>query len=234
MCGRYTLSSPGDEIARVFGLAETIELMPRFNIAPTQLAPIVRRDNTGEARRATLCRWGLVPHWARDPSIGDRMINARSESVSEKPAYRDAFERRRCLVVADGFYEWRREGRHKQPFYFSRGDAAPFAMAGLWERWGAEEPLESFTVLTAEANQEVSAVHDRMPVLLEPAEWPLWLDPAEGGSGAVEGLLRPPPDGTLNRRPVSTFVNSPANDSPRCVEAIDLEDSALESQPRLF
>ena len=236
MCGRYTLSTPGDEIARVFGLSEGLELEPRFNIAPTQQAPIVREERRTGRRVAAMCRWGLVPYWVReDVSIGDRMINARAETAADKPAYREAFRRRRCLVVADGFYEWRREGRYKQPFFFSRDSAAPFAMAGLWDRWShGKEPLESFTVVTTDANDDVSDVHDRMPVILAAADWPLWLNTEDEGTAAVHRLLRPPPNGSLERRPVSTLVNSPANDSSRCVEAIDLASSDGDPQTSLF
>jgi putative SOS response-associated peptidase YedK len=233
MCGRYTLSTPGSEVARVFGLTEVLELEPRFNIAPTQEAPIVRQ---AEGRRwAALCRWGLVPYWAGDASVGSRLINARGETLFRKAAYKDSFERRRCLVVADGFYEWRRRGRHKQPFFFSHAAAEPFAIAGLWSRWrGGPTPLESFALVTTEANREVAAVHDRMPVLLPAETWGLWLDGDNPGDGAVRALLRPAPDGSLVSRAVSTFVNSPANDSSRCVEAIDLDGVDAGEPPRLF
>ena len=233
MCGRYTLSTPGEELAEVFDLAASPELEARFNIAPTQTVPIVRRDN-GD-RRAVPCRWGLVPYWAEDPSIGSRMINARAETVDTRRAYSRSFERRRCLVPADGFYEWRRSGSHKQPFFFSRPSGEVFAMAGLWDRWRhGDEPLESFTVVTADANREVAPIHDRMPVVLPADGWETWLDPERGGDDAVRALLRPAPDGLLVARPVSTYVNSPSNDSPRCVEAISAEEAESGPQKRLF
>jgi len=233
MCGRYTLSTPGTEIAEVFGLAESAELEPRFNIAPTQWAPVIRRS--GEASRLVMCRWGLVPHWAQEPSIGVRMINARSETAHDKPAYRDSFRRRRCLVPADGFYEWKRMGRRKQPYYFGLPTARPFAMAGLWDRWpGGAEPLESFTILTTSANLEVAEVHDRMPVILAPSDWGRWLAADDEEVAPQLDLLRPVADGTLARHPVGTYVNSPANDAPRCVQAIDLSSFDDGPQPGLF
>lgn len=233
MCGRYSLSTPGDEIAEVFGLTESLELEPRFNIAPTQPAPVIRVADG--SRVAAMCRWGLIPSWAKDTSIGSRLINARGETVFEKPAYRDSFEHRRCLVVADGFYEWRRLGGHKQPYYFSRSTGEPFAMAGLWDRWRqGDERLETFTVVTTDANREVARVHDRMPVMLSPADWPLWMNPENRGDKAVRRLMRPAADASLATRPVSTFVNSPANDSSHCVEAVTLPDAVGEPQSRLF
>ena len=217
----------------MFGLSEGVETEPRFNIAPTQTAPIVREEEEC-GRVARLCRWGLVPYWAKDRSIGDRLINARSETVAEKPAYRESFERRRCLVIADGFYEWRREGRHKQPFYFSRPSGEPFAIAGLWDRWrGAEAPVDSFTLLTTDANREVASVHHRMPVVLESESWDGWLDPSRPGSPDMMSRLHPPADGHFVSRAVSTWVNSPHNDGPRCVEAVD-PTVAPDGQSSLF
>lgn len=233
MCGRYTLATPGEEIAATFGLTESLELEPRFNIAPTQPAPVVRVEDG--ARAALMCRWGLVPFWAEDPAIGSRLINARAETVADKPAYRDSFEHRRCLVVADGFYEWRRRGGRSQPFLFSRPSGAPFAMAGLWDRWQrGERRLETYTVVTTDANREVGAVHDRMPLVLSARDWPIWLDPDNPGDAKVRTLLRPAPDGSLAGRPVSPLVDNPANDSPRCIEAVSLDDGDAVDQGRLF
>ncbi|MFH1724017.1 MAG: SOS response-associated peptidase, partial [Elusimicrobiota bacterium] len=166
MCGRYTQTADIKTLQRRFGFrAEGAAFAPRYNIAPGQTAPLVVRD---EARRLALMRWGLVPSWAKDPAIGHRMINARSETIAEKPAFRKPFEKRRCLVVADGFYEWRRAGRAKVPVRFVRKDGAPFAFAGLWDRWRVpgETPLDTFTVLTTSANSLVAEVHARMPVIL--------------------------------------------------------------------
>lgn len=232
MCGRYTLSTPGAELAEVFGLEERVELEPRFNIAPTQRAPIIRLGSDG-GPLLTLCRWGLVPYWADDLSIGNRMINARAESLHQRRAYREALERRRCVVPADGFFEWQAVGGQKQPHYFSRPDAGPFAMAGLWERWGAaDEVVESFTVITTDADAVVAPIHDRMPAILSEESWTVWL--SAGGAEKREELLQPVPDGFLQSYPVSTFVNSPRNDSSRCVEALTMPEPPASGQVGLF
>ena len=230
MCGRYTLSSPADLIADLFGLTEMPELALRFNIAPTQEAPVVRvRKEAGNSeatgrRRLDLLRWGLVPFWADDPKIGNRMINARAESVATKPAFRRSFERRRCLVVADGYYEWKKEGVGKQPYRVHRPDDRPFAFAGLWDRWydrgggqpGDAPPLDSFTIVTTDASPEIAGLHDRMPVVVDPADFDLWLDPATTDLVRLEALLRPSA-ADLEAYPVSRLVNSPSNDAPECV-----------------
>lgn len=234
MCGRYTLSTPGDEIAEVFGLAERVELTPRFNIAPSQEAPVVRRAAEGH-RTLTGCRWGFVPYWAESPDSGPRSINARSETVAEKPAFRDSFRRRRCLVVGDGFYEWKRANGRKQPFYFALPSAAPFAMAGLWDRWSDGQRTErTFAILTARANAEVAGVHDRMPMILPATAWEAWLDCSSESTDAARALLeRPPPDGLLAHHAVSMRVNSPANDDSSLVVRVEPADEDA-SAPRLF
>jgi putative SOS response-associated peptidase YedK len=224
MCGRYTLSSPGDALAEVFGLPEVPQIPLRFNIAPTQESAVVRVLRPGEPRRLDLLRWGLVPWWAPDPAIGNRLINARSESAVEKPAFRDSFERRRCLVPADGFYEWKSLGKRlKQPFLIRRPDRRPFAFAGLWSRWRPREggePLETYTILTTDADERIGDLHNRMPVILEPAQFDLWLDPAERDPARVLPLLAPGGGGDLELVPVSTKVNKPENDAPDCVEPL--------------
>lgn len=216
MCGRYTLGVPPARIAEVFGLLETPELSPRFNIAPTQEAPVIRRRGPG--REVAQLRWGLVPFWAKDPAIGSRLINARAETVAEKPSFRSAFRKHRCLVPADGFYEWKPLGRRKQPYYAHRRDGLPFAMAGLHERWHAdrEDEIRSFTILTTEANPLLRSIHARMPVILPPEAWEPWLDP-DATEEALHRLLVPAsPDG-YEMHPVSTLVNSPAVDDARCI-----------------
>ena len=216
MCGRYTLGVPPSRIAEIFDLLDVPELTPRFNIAPTQLAPVVRMR---ESRRVLeLRRWGLVPFWAKDPAIGNRLINARSESVEEKPSFRAAFRKHRCLVPADGFYEWKPAGRRKQPFWIHRRDGLPFAMAGLCERWHAdlEDEIRSFTILTTDANPLLRPIHDRMPVILAREAWAEWLDP-DAAADSLRALLRPAPVEELEARPVSTLVNSAAMDDPRCI-----------------
>jgi putative SOS response-associated peptidase YedK len=222
MCGRYTLSSPSDLVADLFELPSPPQLAARFNIAPTQEAPIVRVDDEDGQRRLEPLRWGLVPFWSKDVSIGQRLINARAETVAEKPSFRNSLKRRRCLVVADGFYEWQPVGGRKQPFYFRRADAAPFAMAGLWDRWdkGEDAALETFTILTTEPNQLVAEVHRRMPVILHPADFARWLDPALDMADDLAELTAPFPADEMEGYPVSTFVNNPANDTPRCIEPL--------------
>lgn len=221
MCGRYTLSTPGDVLAELFGLPEVPEVEGRYNIAPTQEVAAVRADEEGGGRRFGLLRWGLVPHWADDPSIGNRMINARSETVAEKPAFRTSFKRRRCLVLADGFYEWKKvEGGKKQPWYFRLESGDPFAFAGLWSHWdkGEEGPIESCTLLTTDANPLVKKVHPRMPVILDPDEYDPWLDPDLQDRERLEAALDAFDPARMIAYPVSTRVNSPANDDPAVIE----------------
>jgi putative SOS response-associated peptidase YedK len=215
MCGRYTLASPDEIVAETFGLDEVPTLRPRYNIAPTQKVAVVRRE--GSRRRLAELRWGLIPSWAKDPAIGNKLINARAETLAEKPAFRSAFRARRCLVVADGFYEWAKAAGRKQPWYFHLRDARPFGLAGLWERWPGEggEPLETCTIITTAANELLAPVHDRMPVILEPGAFDAWLDPGSG-KGLVE-LLRPLPAEAMAAYPVSLLVNSPGNDTPACI-----------------
>lgn len=222
MCGRYTLSSPSDLLADLLEIDSVPDLAPRYNIAPTQEAAVVRVAEESGNRVLGMLRWGFIPFWAKDPAIGNRMINARAETVAEKPAYRASFKHKRCVVPADGFYEWQAIGGRKQPHYFRLLDREPFAFAGLWDRWekGDGEPLETFTILTTEPNQAVAAVHRRMPVILEPEAIETWLDPGIVDGERLIPLLGPLPAERMEGYPVSTFVNSPGNDSPRCIEPL--------------
>ena len=183
---------------------------------------MVRTDPGSSGRRLDLLKWGLVPFWAKDPTIGNRLINARSETVAEKPAYRVSLRKKRCLVIADGFYEWQGSVSPKQPYFFHRQDGHPFAMAGLWDRWdkGEEAPLETFTILTTTPNEVVAPIHKRMPVILEPGSLDRWLDPSLEDISALIPLLVPAQGSLLEAVPVSTYVNNPANEGPRCVEPI--------------
>ena len=231
MCGRFTLSASPEVLVAELGLDEPPPpLEPHFNVAPSQQVAAVRRAPEG-GRRLQLLRWGLIPGWAQDPSVGYRLINARAETAAEKPAFRAAFKRRRCLVVADGFYEWqaRGRGRPKQPFLIRRRDARPFAFAGLWEHWRPKEgePIESCTIVTTAANTLVADLHDRMPVILDPADYDLWLDPQEQDAERLRGLLRPCPDAWLECYPVGRFVNDPRTDDPRCIERVEAEPDLL-------
>lgn len=221
MCGRYTLTSSGDELALLFDLSEIPSLPPRYNMAPTQEAAVVRVTAPGAPRHLDLLRWGLVPYWADDPKIGNRMINARSEGVADKPAYRSSFRKQRCLIPTDGFYEWKKEGKLKQPYHIRRKDRRPFAFAGLWSRWrpkeGGAEPLDTFTILTTGSNELIRPLHDRMPVILDSASFDLWLDPAVDDRGRLLELLLPYDGSVMETVPVSRTVNSPAYDGPDCV-----------------
>ena len=230
MCGRYTLRHSREEIARAFELLEMPDLSPRYNIAPTQSVAVVRlapADGLSAElpagkplRQLTFMHWGLVPSWAEDPSIGSRMINARAESIDTKPAFRTAFRQRRCLIVADGFFEWQKQGRRKQPYYIHRRDGQLFGIAGLWERWQRGElTIESCSIITTTANAVVSPLHDRMPVILDPSDFEQWLDPAIDEPERLKPLLRPYPAAGMEAEPVSSRVNSPQYDGPKCVES---------------
>lgn len=220
MCGRYTLSDPGDLLDEL-GVTAAPSLSPRYNIAPTQEVLAVRQE--GDDRLAVGLRWGLIPYWAKDAAIGNRMINARSETVAEKPSFKHALKRRRCLIPADGFYEWVKTSAKgpKQPYHIHFEGHRPFVFAGLWEVWKkGPEPIESCTVLTTDANEEIRPVHHRMPVILEGDKRDAWLDPSIEDSDLLSTLLGPLPDGSLQLTPVSTRVNSPRNDVPECLEPV--------------
>jgi putative SOS response-associated peptidase YedK len=218
MCARFTLFASGDDLTEAFQLAEVPTLFPRYNIAPTQPVAVVRSSPEG-AREFRLLRWGLVPSWAQDLSIGNRLLNARSETVADKPAFRAAFRQRRCLVPADGFYEWETVAGKKLPLHFRLTQGGVFAFAGLWERWRAPggQDVESCTVLTTEANDLVRPVHDRMPVILAPREHAAWLD-ARQDPQRLQCLLRPYPAGEMKAVPLAPRVNSPRCEGPACLE----------------
>lgn len=220
MCGRFTLRTPAAAIAEQFALLAVPDFAARFNVAPSQPVPVVRMRGKGP-RELVWLRWGLVPSWARDPAIGNRLINARAESAAAKPAFRAAMRRRRCLVVADGFYEWQRTGRAKQPYFLRLHGDRPFAFAGLWEAWEAPDhsTLETCTILTTAANELVRPIRDRMPVILPASGYGTWLDPAIEDPRQLMPLLAPYPSEEMEARPVGNFVNSPSHDSPQCLEA---------------
>lgn len=230
MCGRYTLTQPEEIVEELAEAVEEIQVLeplePRYNIAPTQSVPIVRpRLDTGVWAVACV-RWGLVPFWAKDPSIGNRMINARSETAAGKPAFRDSFAKRRCLVLADGFFEWQKTAAGKQPFHIRQPSGKGLWLAGLWARWQKEEkPLDTFTILTTTANATVRPVHDRMPVILDAERARQWLDTGldpDAVRQQLEPLMQPAAEDLLTLVPVSRMVGSPANDVPDCVAPIEL------------
>lgn len=220
MCGRYTLSQSPEAIAAAFGLDTVPEMEPRYNIAPTQLVPVVLYS-PDKQRQLQLLRWGLIPSWAEDSGIGSRLINARSETVSEKPSFRAAFRQRRCLVVADGFYEWQRQEHKKQPYYFLRQDQQPFGFAGLWENWHSPEgeEIKTCTILTTEANELMRPIHNRMPVILNPQDYTLWLDTTTQPT-ELQHLLHPYSPQVMKSYPVSTLVNKPTHNSPECINSL--------------
>ncbi len=240
MCGRYSLTTPLEAVRQLFDFPERPNLAVRVNIAPSQEVAAVRLEaEKAGARRFVWLRWGLIPSWAKEPGIGNRTINARAETIAEKPAFRAAFRRRRCLIPADGFYEWKTERGRKQPYRIALEGGAPFAFAGLWERWegsGAAGAVESCTIVTTEANARLKAIHHRMPVILAPGAYEAWLDPATAGAEA-QALLRPAPSEWFTAYRVSPKINSPANDDPALIEPLDEADEAPEPpdpQPRLL
>jgi putative SOS response-associated peptidase YedK len=225
MCGRYSITTNPEAIRQLFRfLNPTPNVPPHYNAAPTQELPVVRRDRNG-ARELVQLRWGLVPFWAKEPRIGCSRINAKAETVAEAPAYRAAFQRRRCLVPADGFYEWQQQGKQKQPYRFTPTEGGLFAFAGLWERWrkprprtgqgpdpGGDAALETFTIIVTEANDLIRKIHDRMPVIIDPSDHDAWLEAAD--TTIPMALLQPYPAERMRGYPVSQRVNSPKNDDP--------------------
>ena len=218
MCGRFTLKTDTKKLAEAFAEFEVPQELPaRYNIAPSQAVAVVA--NNGE-HKVEFFQWGLIPSWAKDPKIGNQMINARAETLGEKPAFKAAYKRRRCLVLADGFYEWRKEeGKTKTPMYAQLKSGEPFALAGLWEMWrSAEDTILSCTIITTDPNELMAEIHNRMPVILPPEAYKLWLDPAERTPDQLNGLLKPYPAELMTAYPVSKLVNSPQNDSPELIE----------------
>ncbi len=219
MCGRFTLTISGDLLADFLGLGEVPAVSPRYNIAPTQPVLAVRLLPEEARPTAGTLRWGLIPSWAKDERIAHQLLNARAETAADKPAFRAALRRRRCLVPADGFYEWLRQGKTKQPFCFRLHDDRPFAFAGLWESWqGPAGPLETCTILTTEANDLVRPVHDRMPVILPAGAHAEWLDPRRQDPGLLGPLLRPYPAEQMRSFAVGARVNNPRHEGARCLE----------------
>jgi putative SOS response-associated peptidase YedK len=217
MCGRYTLRTPVDTLAEQFDLDEyPSSLTASYNIAPTQeVATVVEED---DKRKLEMFHWGLIPSWAKEPQIGNRMINARAETVHEKPSFRSAFKARRCLILADGFYEWQKADNGKQPFYIHMKDGSPFAFAGLWETWKNGEELRSCAIITTDANDLMNAIHHRMPVVLHPDNYGVWLDPDFDEKDSLKDLLKPFPSEEMEAYMVSRRVNKPSNNEPSVVE----------------
>jgi putative SOS response-associated peptidase YedK len=237
MCGRYAITSAPDSIRKLFGYDEQPNFPPRYNVAPTQPIPIVRLDHG--ARHFALVRWGLMPGWVKDPKTFSLVINARADNVNTKPAFRNAARYRRCLIPADGFYEWQAVGAGaKQPYYIHARDGAPFAFAGLWESWMGPngEEVETAAIVTTDANATLKDIHGRMPVILPEDAFEAWLDTRGVDAETAAALLTPAPDDLLEAYPISTAVNRVANDDARLIERVDpagqiQENATSQAQP---
>jgi putative SOS response-associated peptidase YedK len=226
MCGRFVLMTLGRDLAQRFELAQEPPLEARYNIAPTQAVAVIRPGESADSpRRLDVMRWGLVPFWSKDPLGGAPLINARAETAATKPAFRAAYRHRRCLIPADGFYEWKRESGKKQPYYLSMGDAKVFAFAGLWEHWENPEGsiIESCAILTTSANELVQSIHDRMPVILEPRNYQVWLDPKAKVGDNLQDLLKPYPGQDLAMRPIHPKMNKASYDAADCLAPYTLD-----------
>lgn len=237
MCGRFAFHSNADAMIEAFGIDELFcDVAPNYNAAPTQQVYVVLHEN--EQRLLTSMRWGLIPGWAKDISFGNKTINARAETAAEKPSFRSAFRHRRCLVVANGYYEWQREGKKKRPMYIHRaeGDEALLAFAGLWESWSDPdgEELETCTILTTEANDDLREIHDRMPVVLDRPEQTSWLDHRRFDLSALHRLMRPYHNGALQAYQVSNKVNHVKSNGPDCIEPAPPEVEEPPAQGTLF
>ncbi|PMB15265.1 SOS response-associated peptidase [Fischerella thermalis] len=224
MCGRFTLSVFPEVLTQIFEVEKIPDFKPQYNIAPTQMVLVVLYNSEGNKREIQRLRWGLIPSWAKDQSMGAKLINARAETVAEKPAFRRAFKRQRCLVVADGFYEWQQQDGKKQPYYFRLSNGKPFGFAGLWEEWQSseQERIKSCTILTTQANELLQMVHDRMPVILQQENYDLWLDPQVHDVELLQPLLRPYPSEAMTSYPVTTLVNNPRNNSAECITPVKI------------
>lgn len=217
MCGRFSLGATATDLAAYFGLSNIPPWQPRYNIAPTQEVLVLLQASPEDRREARLVRWGLVPSWAKDVSVGNRMINARAETVATKPAFHHAFKERRCLVLADGFYEWEKQNGRKQPYHIRLQSGRPFAFAGLQEHWeGEAAAIESCAIITTTANIVVEHIHNRMPVIVPATEYAAWLDPSLHDVERLQSFLRPYTADEMVAHPVSTWVNNPVHDSPDC------------------
>lgn len=223
MCGRFSLISPFEILKSIFRLNRTMEINPHYNIAPSENVLSVRQNaETGERELVPL-RWGLIPFWAKEMKIGNRLINAQAETVFEKPAFRHAAKKQRCLIPADGFFEWRKSGAKKQPYRILNKDRTPLAFAGLWEKWKNPEDgntVESCTILTTQANALVDTIHDRMPVILQPEEYDLWLDPEVQDKDNLSKLLNPYPAELMETYPVNSWMSNARNEGPQCLEPV--------------
>jgi len=228
MCGRFTLTATPEALNQLLPLFDGLDLQPQYNIAPSQNVLSVRRKPDGDELEAVKLRWGLIPSWAEDAKIGYKLINARLETARSKPSFRSAFKSRHCLVMADGFYEWKKAGKTKQPFHIHLKAGGPLAFAGLWENWLHEgKTIESCTILTTDATESLRALHDRMPVIVDPNRYKHWLTTPGERDPADFDYLGPYPSKLITAVPVSSLVNSPRNNIPQCLEPVGPPDSYL-------
>ncbi len=219
MCGRFVLTANPEAIQQQFNLTSAPDIPPRYNIAPTQPVAVISNDNP---RELTFYKWGLIPSWAKEASIGSRMINARADSVAEKPSFRSAFKRRRCILPSDGFYEWQERDGKKTPLFIHVEDQVVFGLAGLWEVWRSPEgeTVRSCTIITTDANDFMKPIHNRMPVILHKEDYGLWLSPDEEPADVLQGLLKPYDSSVMRAYEVSKMVNRPGNDVPECIAPV--------------
>jgi len=221
MCGRFALGLPAKNLAEHFRLPSFPDFPPRYNISPTQYVPTVTPKRGRDERECVMRRWGLIPRWTRDVRPGTGLINAKAETLADKPSFRDAFRRRRCLIPASGFFEWKRDGKPGKPYFIRMRCGGPFAFAGLWERWegGREGAVESCAIITTSANDAVKPVHHRMPVILRQGDYDTWLG-SDADGDTLESLLTPFPSDELEVYPVSGFVNDPKHEGPDCIRPV--------------
>ncbi len=227
MCGRVSVTTPAQSIAEFFLALSFRDFKPSFNIAPTQVLPIIRAEESPGNRLLEPMMWGLIPPWAKDLRIASKLANARCETLAEKPSFRAAFKYRRCLVILDGFYEWKTEGKRKRPFFFYHPEGHPLAVAGLWEHWSGPDgqELRTCTIITCDANQLMAPVHHRMPVILATKDHEQWLNPRRQHSADLTPLLKPAPLHSLEAVEVGPYVNHSGNDGPQCIQPIPPNDS---------
>lgn len=225
MCGRFTMTAKQRELLEKFITKNMPELMARYNIVPSQPVLTIREEAESRQRKAAICTWGLVPFWSKNPEISRSLTNARSETAAFKPAFKGPIRHHRCLIPATGFYEWKRQGSQKQPYFFQRPEGEVFAIAGLWDHWGSPDgsEIESCTVLTTKPNKEMSSIHHRMPVIVHESEFERWLDTGIQRAAEVEDLLRPAPDGHFDCYPVTDLVNNARNDGSELIERADVQ-----------
>ncbi|MBN1291040.1 MAG: SOS response-associated peptidase [Candidatus Latescibacteria bacterium] len=222
MCGRFAIGIPPFDAVKYFNIEELVEFTPRYNVAPTEFAPVIIKREQSNKREIKMFRWGLIPPWSKDVKIGFQLINARAETVAEKPAFRSAFKNRRCLIPATGFYEWKKYDGKKQPMFIRMQDEKPFTFAGIWETWKAYDhtTIESFSIITTQSNDLLKEVHDRMPVILQKEDYDVWLDSEKSRQEELQSLLKPYPPDLMTFYRVESYVNDPQYEGPECIKQI--------------